>query len=87
MNEIILKAESQARELLEDYARESDEQAYIELGKGMDGAAIVNLVIENAPQISASLAMLIGTLQRRGLRFKLTRDGLELGIDGPGGAG
>ena len=84
MDEIIVEAEPRARELFESYLEDNpEEDMSVEIIKGADGATLVRLVIENAPQISAGLAVLIATLQRRGLRFKASRDGLELAIDGP----
>jgi len=87
LNELIVEAEPRAQELFEAFIKESAEAAFLEQGKAMDGTSAVQLVIENAPQISVALAALIGTLQRRRLRFSIRRDGIELAIDGAAGAG
>lgn len=84
MSEIIVEAEPKARDLFDSYASEHPDEASVELSKGADGITLVSLIVENAPYLSASLAMLIATLQRRGLRFRATRDGLELSVDEAG---
>jgi hypothetical protein len=80
MQELILEADPQAKELFEAFASDHPEEASVEVSRGADGATLISLIIENAPMLSASVALLIGTLKGRGIKVKVSPEGLDLSI-------
>jgi len=84
MGELILEAPPEAKDLFDAFAARHPQQAEVEVSKGADGATLVTLIIEHAPMISASLALLIGTIKGRGIKIRGTRDGVEIDIGGIG---
>jgi hypothetical protein len=78
MSEITLEAGTAVREDFERFMREHPDHASTELSKGADGATMITLIVENSHVIASSLALLIATLQRRGVKVRASRDGVEV---------
>ncbi|WP_087005763.1 hypothetical protein [Rhizobium sullae] len=86
MSEIVIEAGPEAKELFDQFANEHPDQTELSVKKNFDANALVTLIIENATAISASVAVLIGTIKGRGIKFKATKNGVEVDIGGAGEA-
>ncbi len=80
MTDLLLEAGADAREEFERFVADHAEQAFVQSSSGSDGASMVHLIIENAPALSASIALLVASLQKRTIKFKASRDGVELDL-------
>ncbi|GJH31011.1 hypothetical protein [Caballeronia novacaledonica] len=80
MSELILEASLDAKDLFDAFAAEHRDQAEVETSSGQDGGTLLNLVIENAPLLSASISLLIGALRGRGIKVKASKNGVEIDI-------
>jgi hypothetical protein len=80
MEQLILEGDADLRDEFEKFAQEFPEYASVEVEHGHDGYDYFALVIQNAPFLSPSIALLIAAIKGKAAKFSATRDGVAVDL-------